>query len=130
MPERERRPSLIRWLYPVATALLLSLTGCWEITTFVSPAASGTVIDAKSQKPISGATVSVYDHPGIFAQTNSTGEFVLVPDSRKKRIFLLGPYESLPPAGTVVVSADGYVSTEIDVNGNASALLVTLKRVR
>ncbi|HEY2809030.1 MAG TPA: hypothetical protein VGI91_09565 [Steroidobacteraceae bacterium] len=121
---------MIKWLYPVVAAFLLSLAGCWEITTFVSPAASGTVIDAISQKPISGATVSVNDHPGIFAQTNSAGEFVLVPDTRKKHIFLLGPYESLPPAGTVVVSADGYVSTEIGVNGNANPLRVSLNRVR
>src|ERR1700747_3403445 len=94
-----------KWGYTVALPLLLSLSGCIEITTYVSPSASGTVIDAASKKPIEGATISVDDHPGLFAQTNSGGQFLLVPATRKTRIFALAPYESLPPGGTVVVSA-------------------------
>jgi hypothetical protein len=106
------------------------LGGCIEITTYVSPAASGTVIDAATRKPIQGATVAVDDHPGLFTQTNSAGQFLLVPATRKTHIFALGPYESLPPGGTVVVSADGYVSREIVVQGRADPLVVSLDRVR
>jgi hypothetical protein len=108
----------------------MSLSGCIEITTYVSPSASGTVIDAASQKPIQGATISVDGFPGLFAQTNSDGQFQLLPDARKKHIFVLSPYESLPPSGTVVVSADGYASREIAVKGLANSLLVSLDRLR
>ena len=108
----------------------MSLSGCIEITTYVSPSASGTVLDAVSQKPIQGATISVDGHPGLFAQTNSDGQFLLVPDARKKHIFALAPYESLPPSGTIVVSADGYASREVVVRGSANSFRVSLDRVR
>ena len=116
--------------YTVALPLLVSLGGCIEITTYVSPAASGTVVDAASQKPIRGATVAVDNHPGLFAQTDSDGKFLLVPTTRTTRIFVLAPYRSLPPGGTVIVSADGYASREIAVNDSANSLLVSLARVR
>jgi hypothetical protein len=119
-----------KWRYTVALPCLISLSGCIEITTYVSPAASGTVIDAASEKPIQGATISVDNQPGLFAQTNSDGQFVLVPTTRKTRIFVLAPYRSLPPGGTVVVSADGYASREIVVKGSGNSLLVSLVRVR
>jgi hypothetical protein len=108
----------------------MSLSGCMQITTYVSPSASGTVIDASSHKPIAGATVAVDDHPGLFTQADAAGQFLLVPETRKKYIFLLGPYESLPPSGTLVVSADGYAAQEVAVRGNDNAVLVALKRLR
>jgi hypothetical protein len=119
-----------RWRCMVAVPFLMSLSGCIEITTYVSPAASGTVIDAASKKPIQGATISVDNQPGLFAQTNSDGQFVLLPTTRTARIFVLAPYRSLPPGGTVVVFADGYASREIAVKGGADSLLVSLVRVR
>jgi hypothetical protein len=119
-----------KWRYTVALPFLMPFSGCIEITTYVSPSASGKVIDAVSKKPIQGATISVDDHPGLFAQTNSDGQFVLVPATRKARIFVLAPYGSFPPGGTVVVSADGYASREIVVKGGANSLLVSLVRVR
>jgi hypothetical protein len=123
------RPHMSQWRYAIALPFL-SLSGCIEITTYVSPSASGTVLDAASQKPIQGATISVDNHPGLFAQTNSDGQFLLVPATRKTRIFALGPYESLPPGGAVVVSADGYASREIVVKGRANSLVISLDRVR
>jgi hypothetical protein len=117
-----------KWLYAAGVPLLMSLSSCIEITTYVSPAASGTVIDATSQKPIEGATVAVDDHPGLFAQTNADGQFFLEPTTRKRRIFVLAPYESLPPSATLVISALGYVSKEIVVKVSASALRVSLDR--
>ena len=121
---------MIKWPYAVALPFLISVSGCIEITTYVSPSASGTVIDAASEKPIQGATISVDDHPGLFTQTNSDGQFILVPATRKTRIFVLTAYESLPPGGTVVVSADGYASREIAVKGSANSVRVSLERVR
>ena len=121
---------MTKWRYTLSLSFLMSLSGCIEITTYVSPSASGTVVDAATKKPIQGATISVDDHPGLFAQTNSDGQFLLVPATRKTRIFVLAAYRSLPPGGTVVVSADGYTSREIVVNGNANSLLVSLVRVR
>ena len=121
------RTHMRKWRYTVALPFLVSLSGCIEVTTYTSPAASGTVIDAASKKPIQGATISVDNHPGLFAQTNSDGQFLLVPTTRKTRIFVLAPYRSLPPGGTVVVSADGYASRGVD-SGNS--LLVSLVRVR
>jgi hypothetical protein len=118
-----------KWRHVVALALLISLSGCIEITTYVSPAASGTVIDAATKKPIQGATVSVGDHPGIFAQTNSDGQFILMSTTRTRLISWLAPYRSLPPGGTIVVFADGYASREIVVDG-AEQLLVSLVRAR
>jgi hypothetical protein len=117
------------WRYVVALPFLVSLSGCIEITTYVSPSASGTVIDAASRRPIQGATISVDDHPGLFAQTNADGQFLLLPATRKARIFVLAPYESLPPSGTVLISADGYVSKEIAVKGRINSLLVSLDRL-
>jgi hypothetical protein len=119
-----------KWLCAGALLLLTSLSGCIEITTYVSPSASGTVIDAASEKPIQGATISVDDHPGLFAQTNSDGQFLLAPTTRRTQIFALAPYESLPPSGTLVISADGYVSKEITVKGSTNSLLVSLERIR
>jgi hypothetical protein len=124
------RPLMSTWRYAVILPFLMSVNGCIEITTYVSPSASGTVTDAVSQKPIQGATISVDDHPGLFAQTNSEGQFLLLPATRKRRIFVLTAYESLPPGGTVVVSADGYASKEIVVKGSAISLAVALDRVR
>ena len=118
------------WRWVAALSFVISLSGCIEITTYVSPSASGTVIDATSRKPIQGATIAVDGHPGLFAQTNSEGQFLLVPATRKIHIFVLTPYESLPPGGTVVVSADGYASSEMAVKGSANSLLVPLDRVR
>jgi len=124
------RPHMRKWRYTVALLFLTLLSGCIEITTYVSPAASGTVIDATSKKPIQGATISVDNHPGLFAQTNSDGQFLLVPTTRKTRIFVLAPYRSLPPGRTVVVSADGYASREIVVDDSPNSLLVSLVKVR
>jgi len=118
------------WRYATVLSLLMCISGCIEITTYVSPSASGTVVDAVSQRPIQGANVSVDRHPGLFAQTDSGGQLFLVPTTRKTRIFVLTAYESLPPGGTVVVSADGYASKETVVNGSASSLQVSLDRVR
>ena len=119
-----------KWQRTVALLLLMSLSGCIEITTYVSPAASGTVIDAASKRPIQGATISVDNQPGLFAQTNPDGQFVLLPTTRTTRIFVLAPYRSLPPGGTIVVFADGYASREIVVNAGAEPLLVSLVSVR
>lgn len=120
---------MIKWPYVLAVPLLISLGSCIEITTYVSPSASGTVTDAASQKPISGATISVDDHPGLFAQTSSDGQFALVPATRKAHIFVFAPYESLPPGGTLVISAEGYASKEMSVNGGANWILVSLDRL-
>ncbi len=119
-----------RWRYTVALPFLVSLSGCIEITTYVSPAASGTVIDAVSKQPIQGATISVDDHAGLFAQTNSDGQFILVPATRKTHIFALAPYRSIPPGGTVVVSAEGYASRELVVKSSAASLVVSLEKLR
>jgi hypothetical protein len=124
------RPHMTKWRYTLSLSFLMSLSGCIEITTYVSPSASGTVVDADTKKPIQGATISVEDHPGLFAQTNSEGKFSLAPTTRTTHIFWLAPYRSLPPGGTVVVSADGYASKEVVVNGSAGPLLVSLLRVR
>jgi hypothetical protein len=120
---------MLKWPRVAALPLLISLSGCIEITTYVSPAASGTVVDASTRKPIQGATISVGDHPGLFAQTNSDGQFVLVPTTRTTHIFWLAPYRSLPPGGTIAVFADGYASREMVVNGTEQ-LLISLVRVR
>ncbi|MBS0580368.1 MAG: hypothetical protein JSR36_14025 [Proteobacteria bacterium] len=117
------------WRHLAALPFLLSLGGCWEITTYVSPAASGTVIDAATQKPVPGATISVADHPGLFAQTNADGQFTLVPTTRTTHIFWLAPYRSLPPGGTIVVFAEGYASRELAVN-SAEPLQISLVRAR
>ena len=121
---------MVKWWCPVALPFLMSLSGCIEITTYVSPAASGTVIDAASKRPIQGATISVDGQPGVFAQTNSHGRFVLEPITRRTRIFVLAPYRSLPPGGTIVVFADGYASREIAVKNDADSVLVSLVRIR
>jgi len=120
---------MTQWRYTLSLSLLASLSGCIEITTYVSPSVSGTVVDAATNKPIQGATISVDDHPGLFAQTNLDGQFSLAPTTRRTQIFWLAPYRSLPPGGTVVVSADGYASREMDVKGSDNSILVSLVKV-
>ena len=124
------RPHMGKWRHTVALALLMSLSGCIAVTTYSSPGASGTVIDAASKKPIQGATISVDSEPGIFAQTNADGQFVLVPTTRTTHISVFAAYRSLPPGGTIVVFAEGYASRTIVVNAGAEPLLVSLERVR
>ena len=124
------RPHVGKWRHTVALPFLILLSGCIEISTYVSPAASGTVIDAASKKPIQGATISVDNQPGLFAQTNSDGQFVLMPTTRRTHIFLLAPYRSLPPGGTIVIFAEGYASREIVVTGADDSLVVPLNRAR
>ena len=123
------RPHMKRWRYCAALMTLTSLSGCIEITTYVSPSASGTVVDAQSQKAIEGATISVKDRAGLFTQTNAEGQFVLTPITRKSHIFVLGPYGSLPPSGTLVVSAAGYASREIALNEGVNSPVVALQRL-
>lgn len=118
-----------RWRYCAALMVLTSLSGCIEITTYVSPSASGAVVDAQTQKPIEGATISVKDHAGLFTQTNAEGQFVLTPITRKLHIFLLEPYQSLPPSGALVVSADGYVLSEVALNEGVNSPVVALHRL-
>jgi hypothetical protein len=120
---------MIKWRHTVTLSFLVSLSGCIEITTYVSPSASGTVVDAATRKPLQGATISVGEHPGLFALTNSDGQFSLEPTTRTTHIFWLAPYRSSPPGGIVVISADGYASKEVVVNGNGGPLLVSLLRV-
>jgi hypothetical protein len=129
LPSIALGPHMSKWLYALAVPFLMALSSCIEITTYVSPSASGTVMDAVSHKPIAGATVSVDDHPGLFAQTNADGQFLLPPTTRKTHIFALAPYESLPPSGTVIIAADGYVSKEVPVKGSANVLSVSLERI-
>jgi len=119
-----------KWRHTAALPLLVALSGCIEVTTYVSPAASGRVVDASSRKPIPGATVSVDGQPALFAQTSSDGQFILAPTTRTTHIFVLAPYRSLPPGGTIIVFAEGYASKEIVVNGGTDPLLVPLVKVR
>ena len=119
-----------KWRHLVAVSLLTLLSGCIEVTTYVSPAASGTVIDATSKKPIQGATISVDGQPGLFTQTNPDGQFVLEPTAHTTHIFVLAPYRSLPPGGTVVVFADGYASKEVVAKGGDGPFTVSLERLR
>lgn len=123
------RPYMRGWQYCAALMTLASLSGCIEITTYVSPSASGTVVDAQTQKPIGGATISVKDHAGLFVQTNAEGQFALTPITRKLHIFVLEPYQSLPPSGTLVVSADGYAPTEVALNEGVNSPLAALHRL-
>jgi hypothetical protein len=101
-----------------------------EVTTNVTPSASGTVVDAVTNKPINGASISVNDHPGIFVQTNPDGQFSLAPTTRKTTIFWLAPYKTPLASGTIVVSADGYASREMPIDSSARLLLVALARIR
>jgi hypothetical protein len=114
---------------PAAVLAFIGLSGCVEVTSYDSPSASGVVIDAASEKPLAAATVSVKDHPGFFAQADAAGQFVLLPITRKTYIFALAPYESSTFSGTLIVSADGYASKEIVVQGRVNSLRVALQRV-
>jgi hypothetical protein len=100
----------------LASLLCLTLSACIEVTTFASLGASGTVVDATTRKPLQGATVAVAGHPGLFTQTDALGRFSLESTTQKAHVFLLGPYHSLPPISTVVVSAPGYAARELDVS--------------
>jgi hypothetical protein len=119
-----------RWCHVAALPFIISFSGCIETTTFVSPGASGVVVDATSKKPIQGATISVDQHPGLFVQTDSDGRFVLMPTTRTTHIFVLAPYRSLPPGGTIIVLADGYAARELAVTSGADPLVVSLVRIR
>jgi hypothetical protein len=124
------RPHMRKSTYTISLAFLLSLSGCMEVNTHVSPSASGTVVDATTKKPIQGASISVDDHPGLFVQTDSDGQFYLAPTMRTTHIFWLAPYKTPLASGAIVVSADGYAAKEIAVEGSARSLLVSLDRIR
>lgn len=56
---------------------LLGLTGCvpFPHTSERFPAMQGRVVDAATDQPISGALVTVHDHPSTESKTDASGSF-------------------------------------------------------
>jgi hypothetical protein len=106
------------------------LGGCVEITTFTSPSASGVVTDASTQQPIAGALISVKGRPSASTSTGSDGTFSLAAAKGKARVLPIGPYDPISPSGTLVISAEGYISQEVSVHGGINSLRVALEAAR
>jgi hypothetical protein len=98
-------------------ALLLAAfcSGCVLQRHCVSIGASGIVLDSQTQSPLSGALVSVPNYTGKarVVTTGADGRFSVRPLMHTDFVFPMGDLP--PPAWTLVVERDGYVTTNIDL---------------
>lgn len=88
--------------------------GCvvWRYST--TPQVSGTVIDATTKQPVSGATVGIRDHEGIIRTTSPDGVFRLPSDHVwRPCLLMLGDHW---PQGMLFIEAPGYVPQEQKVS--------------
>jgi hypothetical protein len=88
---------------PIAVATLLS--GC------VLPIPStlhvrGSVLDAKTKRPVVGARVTIQDHPKATGMTASDGSFDIPAETHWG--FIVPPAEPVGLPDTVVITKDGY----------------------
>src|SRR5882762_5740781 len=114
----------MRLPYRIANSfLLLIVGGCVEITVYDSPGVQGIVTDALSGKPIAGATLSVKSKSTVATQTLADGTFALAAATRKLKALPL-PYDSVTPGGVLMVSATGYQSKEVIVQGGINNITV------
>src|SRR6266446_10100813 len=99
-----------RQLRLAASLLVLSFCGCAPYRFTARPGASGRVIDARSRKPIAGATVFLtVRHMDAWSHSAADGSFLLPPEHRW-RICIVGE----EPANLdvhVSFGAGGYIST-------------------
>jgi hypothetical protein len=106
---------------------ILSLTGCAPLpsTTPVLPPISGTVVDAKTKEPISGAMVTV-ERAGYEqrTKTSSSGLFALKPVSQWHYLVYIGspgvvpvPWclRQGPVSATISASSDGYQTSSLTI---------------
>jgi hypothetical protein len=87
--------------------------GCFYRYT-TTPPVSGTVIDARTNKPIAGARIGFRKHEGKISTTSLDGSFHL-PSDHMWAFSPLIPFEFTPCGGVFFVEALGYKSFEQDI---------------
>ena len=92
---------ILVWVTPIC----LSISACAPIPYFheatLNSTIFGKVIDGSTQKPISGAKVSI----GVnFTKSDSNGDFKLLPIREKKywKLLLIGPFDPAPTCKTKI----------------------------
>jgi hypothetical protein len=85
----------------IGLALCVSLAGCIEgpSTDTRSPEVSGRIVDAKSQQPLRGVSITLHDHPAIATTSDATGLFVLRGTKNFHLFTLLGICSTSFPEG-------------------------------
>jgi hypothetical protein len=90
----------------ISSMHLASLGGCVPLFVRVTPDVAGTVMDAASRQPISGALVYFAEFPEETVITSEGGEFV-APSARQLKVKTL-IFDEFLPSSTLVVEAPGY----------------------
>jgi hypothetical protein len=101
--------------FPCFLALMcVILQGClvWRYTT--TPVVTGTVVEAGTGRPISGARVGFREHNRIEARTNADGSFHLYSDHAWEGAVIL-PFEFTLCGGKFFIEAPGYATFEQDI---------------
>lgn len=91
--------------------------GCFVYRYTTTPPASGRVIDASTQVPISGARVGFRNHERKATTTTSEGSFHLESD-HVWAFSVLIPWEFTPCGGVLFVEAPGYRSFETNIGNH------------
>jgi len=124
--------SNVRPLNMHSALLALSLSaayiaaGCAEITVYETPYAQGRIVDAITEKPIAGASVSATGGGPTSTLSAADGTFVLKSIERMARVLAIAPFEAVSPAGFATASAPGYQSLEVKLQPGVNVVLVKL----
>ena len=101
-------------------ACCICLVGCitGPSTDARSPEVSGRIVDAKSQQPLQGVSISLHDHPSIATTSDASGHFDLRGTKNFHLFTLLGICSTSFPEGkyyhdALDITNAGYVSLQI-----------------
>jgi hypothetical protein len=104
-------------------SLALTLGGCLAIPHLDerSPQVSGSVVDAATRQPVSGAKVEFVENPALAVLTNERGEFVIRATMKPELFVPIGGNRTDFNIGARIepklrVTMEGYTSVEVDAS--------------
>lgn len=109
----------------IAFSVLLSACFSKQSTWTIYPGVSGNVIDAKNQKPVALAKVTLKPYTNsqdkdISAITNGRGEFFIPPNEEKGYFFAQQPIKY---SGVVIIEAIGYKTFEREFSSSGLGVI-------
>jgi hypothetical protein len=97
-------------------AVVLLCAGCVPMSWQDTPHITGSVVGSETKQPIIGAELKYPDYPKLAAFTGPDGRFDF-PASSHWGVLVLLPIDRHPPFHALTVSAAGYITTNLQVNG-------------
>lgn len=93
-------------------------SSCATTSVVLAPQVFGKVTDATSDQPIAGAGVYYKEYPNQKTTTSKDGSFVLREVREQEKAPPLVLVDQPEARGTVVIEADGYISSEFATDSN------------